>query len=164
MPKKPSDKFAYKPVYDIVEGRTVREATEQFFAVVCAQLDAHYKVARGTHKPQVTYGSKYNRVGFNGSPYTGPGHYCSIDTEGNIYKAGGYGRPAKHPRANVLRYDYLDACGPYGMKYLTGGGNYKFYKNGVDKSPMEMARDALVEGRTEDACNIMYELASEGRT
>lgn len=158
--------FKYEPQFPKVEGRTLSEALTQFVEVVKAQMRAFYKgsykdnVNGQAYEPNVKchYGPKYTKITVDG------GHYASMDADGNLYKGGGYGRPAKHPRANVLVYDYLDACGPYGMKYLTGGGNYKFYRNGADKSPMDMARDALIEGRTQEACQIMYDLALEGRT
>lgn len=42
-----------------------------------------------------------------------------IETEtGNIYKAAGWGTPAKHVRGNIYNENPVQGCGPYGPDYL----------------------------------------------
>ncbi len=50
----------------------------------------------------------------------GGGVYCFLDLEGNIFKADGWKRPAKHVRGSIFDANYSlgKGLGPYGAAYL----------------------------------------------
>lgn len=55
--------------------------------------------------------------------------YCFIEQEtGKIMKAAGWKspEPKRYERGNIFRTNPLEGCGPYGVEYRTGGGNYDF--------------------------------------
>ena len=63
-------------------------------------------------------GTKYARIVVSSA---GPQRsaYGFIDlTTGDLLKADGWKKPAKHVRGNIYRENPLAGCGPYGMQYL----------------------------------------------
>lgn len=67
-------------------------------------------------------GKKYIRVvqGKQNDPLS-RSVYCFLDGEGNIYKADGWKKPAKHIRGNILtdaNFSIGKALNPYGAAYL----------------------------------------------
>jgi hypothetical protein len=66
-------------------------------------------------------GKKYLRVEQNNGTQTSV--YCFVDkSNGDILKADGWKRPAKHARGNIFDNAGKDAITPWGVHYLTPRG------------------------------------------
>jgi hypothetical protein len=66
-------------------------------------------------------GKKYLRVEQNNGTQTSV--YCFVDkSNGDILKADGWKRPAKHARGNIFVNAGKDAITPWGVHYINNGG------------------------------------------
>jgi hypothetical protein len=83
-----------------------------------AHTQTHYPSLTPDPPLEMMNGQRYVRVvaGSRGSRSV----YCFIDkTNGDVLKAEGWKKPAKHKRSNLFDDDYgLSGVGPYGAKYL----------------------------------------------
>lgn len=128
-----------------------RNRLSQLIRVLNVEFEAYYsKRFKNLDIPvvKIDLGTRYIKLKHQ------DGIYCFIDaTNGDILKAATWRAPAKHARGNIYKVDWLESFGPYGTKYLRGGGNFTFSQN--DKRILDIAKDALIEWRTDDACKIL---------
>ncbi len=99
------------------------DRVDQFIAAVQAKTDAYTAANFKNLTPDTIgmtnpWGKRYIRITRN-STSSGSVH-CFIDrTNGDILKADGYTKPAKHARGNIFADDLGMSCmDPYGPKYL----------------------------------------------
>ena len=90
---------------------------EQFIEALDQKRTIYYQRTFPTltaPKLVMTQGKKYAKI------YEPKGGvYCFVDlTNGDILKAAGWSKPAKHARGNINDPDPTAKCGPYGPEYL----------------------------------------------
>jgi hypothetical protein len=96
------------------------EALEAFRAALQAMLAEHHALAKNVGAApeiELQVGQKYARIVYitwgNGQAYG----FVDLAT-GDLLKADGWKKPAKHKRGSIFNADPLGGCGPYGMAYL----------------------------------------------
>lgn len=108
-------------------------ATRDYYAATFPNLvPPTYEVERGPRYARVV---RLERHG-------GRSAYCFVDrTTGDLLKPRGWKGPAKGARGSIFAADYLAGCGPYGVAYLRGGGNYAFVGRVTSPSPLPTVGD-----------------------
>lgn len=132
----PDDREAQRAFAAEMRRQGIDAAVARFIGALTARMEA-FRVSRGcalwptAHRPAVSPGGrKFLRVTANGSAY------CFIDVAtGTILKPGTWKQPEpkRIPRGSVYNLDPLEGCGPYGVAYADGSGNY-----GWDGKPTRM--------------------------
>jgi hypothetical protein len=98
-----------------------RADLDAFQARLQAKLTEWHLLAQNVGSPpevSIEPGTKYARIVVSSA---GPQRsaYGFIDlTTGDLLKADGWKKPAKHVRGNIYRENPLAGCTPYGMQYL----------------------------------------------
>jgi hypothetical protein len=98
------------------------EQIDAFAANLQDWLQAKWRAAGNVGRPEkirVEYGTKYARlVRYEEGVELSGSAYGFIDRlNGDLLKADGWKKPAKHARGSIFNENPLTGCGPYGMAY-----------------------------------------------
>jgi hypothetical protein len=112
---------ALRKRYGRAEGLSFDDALAAFLAKAQAIIDDHYARNYPTQGAVLTAerGPRYVRIVRSYKGETSRSAHCFIDTtNGDVLKADGWKKPAKHARGNIFAENAVAGMGPHGALYL----------------------------------------------